>query len=263
MKNKNNFTTYILWLVYAGLLLVLLPHTAWGFRNWEPSQQIGKAWSIYGNFTSSDLLSYIAAFAFESATAALTHKLSERIELTPKGKKGWHLFVFRYVNPISLGLFATTAISMMANLAHAVQFSQSMKIFDDWGISPKVYSLAFGGVLPLISLLFAWVLSDVTESEDAPNPELIQAIEHIKSLRSQVKDAEARVKGYEERARLAEDRFGAVADMAKMLFAEDKRQRIIFVHKQWPQLPGSAIALITESSPSYVSETLKEIEVSA
>lgn len=257
MSNKQNFTTIILWCVYGSLLLVLLPHTAWAFRNWEPEEAI----VIYGEFTSANLVSYVAAFAFEAAIAVLTHKLAKHIEETPKGKRGWARFSYRYLNPISIGLIVSTIVSALANLAHAVEYGRTLKIFADWGIPSVLYSLAFGGVLPLVSLTFARVLSNVVEDEEAPNPELMQANEQIKNLRSQLRESESKAKAAEERARIAEDRFGAMGDLVKHLFGEDKRQRIIITRKQWPQLPGAAIAIITEASPAYVSEVLKDVQV--
>lgn len=277
MSNKS-ITTYILWAVYIALLGVLLPHTAWTFRQYEPVDSPSFLGGVFGiSFTWADAISYLVAFAFEAAIAVLTHKLSKRIEQTPKAKKTkWEKFEFRYVNGIAIGLVIATLVSGMANLAHAVEFGTALKIFAEWGIPADVYSFAFGGILPLVSLTFANVLSNVVEDEEAPNPELAQANETIRSLRQQVRDTEGKVKAAEQRAneterraeelvnaaearaKTAEDRFGAMGDLVKYLFGEDKKQRIIFARQQWKQLPNSAIAIIAEASPAYVSEVLKE-----
>mgnify|MGYP006372612555 FL=1 len=237
-KNQTSKTTYILWAVYISLLGVLLPHTAWAFKNWEPED-------------SNGFISYVAAFAFEAAIAVLTHKLSKRIEQTPKSRKKWHeKFSYRYINGIAFGLVIATIVSALANLAHAVGFGKEIKIFTDWGIPMGVYSVVFGGILPLVSLTFANVLSNVVDDEDAPSPEVIGLNETIRSLRQQVREAEGRVKATEElvkategivkvaeeRAKLSEDRFGAISDLVKYLFGEDKRQRIITARKQWREL---------------------------
>lgn len=270
MSNKS-ITTYILWAVYIALLGVLLPHTAWAFRQYEPVQSP----VIWAAFTLADAISYLVAFAFEAAIAVLTHKLSKRIEQTPKSKKTWgDKFAFRYLNGIAMGLVIATLVSGMANLAHAVEFGMALKIFAEWGIPKDVYSFAFGGILPLVSLTFANVLSNVVEDEEAPNPELTQANETIRTLRQQVRETEAKVKATEQRAneterraeelvnaaearaKTAEDRFGAMGDLVKYLFGEDKKQRIIFARRQWKNLPASAIAVIAEASPAYVSEVL-------
>lgn len=258
MNNKTSFTTYVLWTVFIALLLVLWPHTAWAFRQYEPAEST----VLYNGFTWADLISYVVAFAFEASIAVLVHKLSKRIEDTPKRLKSWHeKLAYQYINPISFGLVIATIVSGLANLAHAVQFGVPLKIFTAWGISSDVYSFAFGGILPLVSLTFANVLSNVVDDEEAPNPELTTANETIRNLHKQLRDSEARVKQSEERARLAEERFNAIGDLVKMLFGEDKRQRIVAAHQQWPELPGSAIAIITGSSGAYVSETLKEFQL--
>lgn len=287
---KKITTTQILWAVFFALLLVLLPHTAWMFRQFEPLESEVFA----GSWTWADVVSYVAAFAFEAAIAVLIHKLAKRIEETPKRMTRGQKFVYQYLNAISFGLLVATLVSGMANLAHAVQFGQVIKIFTEWGIEPKVYSFAFGGILPLVSLTFARVLSNVVENEELPNPELTEAKQTIAALRKQVhdlRDTEERANKIsakwdevnkrledttleyaelkdkfvitEERARIAEERFGAAGDLMRRIFSENKQERIIAV-KQWrPQLTGQAIAIIAETSPSYVSEVLNTETVEA
>lgn len=255
MSNKN-FTTQILWAVFFSLLAVLLPHTAWAFRQFEPEQAV----VIIGTFDAADALSYVVAFAFEAAIAVLVHKLAKRIEETPKGKRGRDRFTWRYLNPISAGLLISTLVSGMANLAHAVQFGKAMTIFAQWHIPQSVYSVAFGGILPLVSLTFASVLSNVTDSEEAPNPELEAAKKANSDLRSHIRDLEKKLGDAETAKQIAETRFGAAGDLFAKLFSDDKRERIIAVREWRPQLSGSAIAVIAESSPAYVSEVLRDLE---
>jgi hypothetical protein len=294
-------TTKILWAVFISILLVLLPHTAWMFRQFEPVDSV----RLIGEFDAADMLSYVAAFAFEAAIAVLIHKLSKHIEAMKRGKSRWEKFSYSYLNPFAAGLYFATAISMLANLAHAVQFGTSVAIFAQWGIPSWVYSVAFGGILPLVSLTFARVLSNVTDDEDAPNPELTEANTRLREANRRAAESEQRAKAAEakatdterqlhdteqrlqiteqaaksaedaareisvafrdtehqlqmteDRARLAEDRFGALGDVVKYLFGEDKRQRILFARRTWNKLPNSSLAIIAESSPSYVSEVL-------
>lgn len=292
MQNKTSFTTYGLWAVFIALLAALLPHTAWAFRQYEPMESP----VLLGSFTWADFISYILAFAFEAAIAVLTHKLAKHFESTKEIKKQiknadgtfskvtdeWLTFKARYINSFTFGLFITTCVSGMANLAHAVQFGQTLTIFARLGIDANIYSFAFGGVLPLVSLTFANVLSNVVEDEEAPNPLLVKANEDLKDVRKQLRETELRAKASEEelrkqlaateqrvndseeRAKIAEDRFFAMGDMIRYLFGEDKRQRIVAARKQWPELPNSAIAIIAGASPAYVSETLNaEIPIEA
>lgn len=271
-QNNTSFTTYVLWVIYICLLAVLLPHTAWAFNKFEP---VGVD---FMGLPTSKIVSWLAAITFEAAIATLTHKLSELINATPKSKKGWQRFLYQYGNGFFFMLMAATIISMLANFAHAVEYGASLAIFTKWGIPSEVYSVAFGGALPLISLGFANVLSNVTDSEDAPNPDLEEAKKTILNIRQQLRDTEARVKASEQsakiaeqaseskiqaaeqRAVIAEERFGAMGDLVRHLFGEDKRQRILTARRQWAALPNSAIAVIAEASPAYVSEILSKVD---
>ena len=202
---KRPTTTHVLWAVYIGLLAVLLPHTAWAFGKFEPDESKGVAWA--------------AAFAFEAAIAALTHKLTKRLEHTPNYSKGhvrlrraWH----RYANTYTVGLVLTTTVSALANSAHAVEFRQELVIFTEWSVSPRLYTIAFGAVLPLISVLFAAVLSKETETE-TPNVEPKQPNAYA------------------------------------LLSSPDKRQRILAARKLWPKATLRTIAEIANASASYVN----------
>lgn len=236
----------ILWAVYLSLLGVLLPHTAWTFQNFEPQNKTG----------AIGLVAWTAAFAFEASIAALTHKLSIHIEHTPKRLTPSGKFQYRYLNAYSLGLVASIAVSSMANLAHAVEFGRPMAIFTEWNIPFSIYALAFGAVLPLVSLIFARVLSNVVETEGEEDPAFIEAKAAIADLRRQLRESEAQRKTAEDACSRAEARFASTGGLLTKLVSDDKRERIIAAHTLWNRLPGSAIAIISEASPSYVSEVL-------
>lgn len=237
----NHWTNRTLWGIYLALLGVLLPHTAWAFNRFEPVGATGTA------------TAWAAAFAFEAAIATLTHKLAQHIEQVPRHKDAWLRWRKRYLNAYSLGLVIAMSVSALANLAHAVQFGGVLSIFDKWGVPFAVYAVAFGGILPLVSLLFARVLSNVAETEAIPNEELETAKATIRELRSDLKATE-------QRAQAAEQRFAAIGDLAAALFGDEKRQRILAAYNRWPELPAATIATIAGASPSYTSEVLKEAE---
>jgi len=252
MKNANA-TTILLWIVYVALLAVLWPHTAWAFSMFEIAGLFGV------------IVAWTGAFAFEASIAALTHKLARHIEATPKRLRSWPKFGYRYLNAYSLGLVVALGVSVLANMAHAVEFGQPLKIFGVYGIDPAVYAVAFGAVLPLVSLLFARVLSNVVEAESEPDPAIEQANAAIADLRRQLRDAErlranveAERHAAEQRAAAAEARFAAAGDLLAGLFAAEKRQRILAARQQWPELPLSAIAIIAACSTSYASEVLSD-----
>ena len=258
-----NKVNALIWAIYIALLLVLLPHTAWLFNQFEPLSSLGLASAWAG------------AFAFEAAIAALTHKLARHLEGTPKRLHRLSRFSYQYLNAYSIGLVIAVMVSALANLAHAVEFGRGLAIFATWGISPQVYQASFGAVLPVVSLLFARVLSNVSETEDAPNPEAEKAKADaekakadVQELRRQLRDSEAQRRLTEEERRRAEQerdaadqRFAAAGDLFARLFSESKAERILAAADQWPQLPASALAKMVDVSPSYVSEVLKSRQI--
>lgn len=244
----------LLWLIYVLLLIVLLPHTAWMFSKAEPDTVVGNT------------IAWAAAIVFELVIAAMTHKLSRHISDTPRYADEWKRLKARYINAYGAGLLLAWLVSTYANLAHAIEFGQPIKIFDDWGLPVWTYSVAFGAILPTASLLFAWVLSSVIEqdaTEGQPNPELEKAKDIIRTLQQSIKQTEELLRQAEHRASEAETRFNAAGDMFAMLFSEHKKDRVIFARNRWPQLPQSSIAVIAEASPAYVSEVLTEGKVKA
>lgn len=234
-----SLTNKLLWIIYIALLGVLLPHTAWAFGQFEPAHMRWLGW--------------VAAIAFEGAIAAFTWRLKENIENTPRHKSAWRRFRRRYLNIYSAGLVVAIAVSSAANWAHSVEFGASFAVFRDYSVAPILYSLAFGGILPLCSLLFARILADVAPAEHDDDSELAKARATIAEIRSDLRQAEAR-------AATAEQRFAAAGDLVARLMAESKRDRILAAAERWPKLPAASIAVIAESSPSYVSEVLSPAE---
>jgi PAS domain-containing protein len=237
----------ILWAVYLSLLAVLLPHTAWAFHNFEPETKTG----------TISVVAWTAAFAFEASIAVLMHKLSGHIDRTPRRVTAWAKFRYRYLNAYSLGLLAAIAVSSLANLAHAVEFGRPMAIFTVWNFSFNTYAFAFGAVLPLVSLVFARVLSNVVETDGDEDPALVEAQKAIADLRRQLRESETQRKVAEEARQQAEDRYASAVGTLMKIVSADKRERILAAHRLWQRLPGAALAIIADASPSYVSEVLK------
>lgn len=256
--SETDFINGLLWFIYILLLLVLLPHTSWMFARAEPDAP--GLWGIpWGQVTA-----WSAATVFELVIAAMTHKLARHIANTPRYNDSRKRFRARYVNAYGAGLFLAWLVSTYANLAHAVEFGQPIKIFADWGLPAWTYSLAFGAILPTASLLFAWVLSSVIEqdaTEGQANPDLDRAKEAVRKLEEQLRHTEEERRYAEQRANEAELRFAAAGDLFVKLMDGPKKERVLLAANRWPQLPNSAIAIITETSPSYVSEILTENEV--
>lgn len=230
-------TNHVLWAVYLSLLAVLLPHTAWAFSRFEPSD----AWPI---------TSWLAAIAFEAAIAVFTHKLARHIERGKKGANWWAKFQYRYLNAYSFSLILSLGISSMANLAHAVEFGESVKIFVMWGVPFGFYAVVFGAVLPLLSYFFASVLSNEVETETSEDPAVVQLRLDNADLKKQLRDS----KQGEARAQAALDAVGDA--FVRSFVSPDKKTRILAAAERWPKLPRATIATITETSGAYVTEVL-------
>jgi hypothetical protein len=112
----------------------------------------------------------------------------------------------------------------------------------------------------VISLTFARVLSNVVETEAEEDPAVTELKNRYGELRRRLTENERELSAEKTERRKAEERYAALGDLVVKLFADDKRQKIIAARMLWPRLPGSAIALIAESAPSYVSEVLNQFE---
>lgn len=231
LKNLN-VTNLMLWGVYIMLLCVLLPHTAWAFATFEPQDSGGQ------------LVGWFGAVAFEFAILVLTHKLAKHIESVPNRKDTPRKFQRRYLNAYAAGLVVAIGVSTLANLAHAVEFGQTMAIFAKYNIPFGVYAVAFGAVLPIVSLLFARVLSNVQEAEIDENP----AKTEVKELRAQLREQGKQLVA----AEVAGVQFG----LYEQLRTEDKAQRIKAAMELWPDAKQTVYATVTNVSPSYVSEIM-------
>ncbi len=240
---KTMWANKWLWAVYLALLGVLLPHTAWAFSRFEPETVMG-LWTAWA-----------AAFAFEAAIAVLTQKLARHIEQAPRRGNRWTKWKARYFNAYSMGLLVAVAVSGMANLAHAVEFGGNLVVFGSaktgWGIPFGVYAVAFGAVLPVVSLLFARVLSNVQDDEREEDEAFVALKDEVRSLKADLRVSE-------QARENAEARFAAAGDLMRALVEGDKRARILAIRERFPELPGRSIAVLADSSPAYVSEILAE-----
>lgn len=249
---RKRFTTNnILWTVFLSLLAVLLPHTSWAFNMFESSETgwFGIRWGI--------VTATAAAIAFEAMIAVLTHRLSKHIEKSPKNQTGWEKFSYQYLNEFMAGLLIAWIVSTLANLSHAVQFGQTMAIFAEWNIPKAVYAIAFGGILPTVSLTFAKVLSNTFDEAEEEDIVLAEAREQIAALKAQLKASERRANEAEARVNEIEERYGAISQFLALLFNNSKRTRIQAIAKIWPSLGPSHIASMVGSSAGYVSDVLK------
>ncbi len=130
-------------------------------------------------------------------------------------------------------------------------------VLAQYKIPRLLYSLAFGGIMPRVSLMFARILANRVDGEAGANPELVKAKQTNKELWSESEAVEDHLANAEARANAAEQRFAAAGDLVTRLFAEEKPQRIPAAAERWPELPSASVAIIAGASPGYVSEVLR------
>ena len=82
---------------------------------------------------------------------------------------------YQYLNAFAAGLLVAVGVSVLANFGHAVEYGREFAIFGRYNVPPLLYSLAFGGILPLVSLMFARILANTAETEVGASPELVKA----------------------------------------------------------------------------------------
>ncbi len=258
-------SSHILWGIFIALLLVLLPHTAWFFAQFE-SQEVITIFGYEASFLNS-FIPYAAAFAFEAAIAALVHRLAEHLEkakVKPGNQPMWVRKVLaRYANIYSLALLIVVSISSIANYAHAVEFGQPIKVFVQLGIPLAVYAVVAGAVLPFCSLLFARVLSNVIDTEQESDPEMervkAQARDTERKYKEQAQDLTKQIqalsKQLDETNRKQAETEKKFGDYLGLL-AEDKKTRVLTARAIWPDLAYSGLEVITGAKAGYISEVL-------
>jgi FtsZ-binding cell division protein ZapB len=286
---KKSFTYYATWAIYMGLLAVMLPHTQWGFRQLEPADSVAvwRGWAL----TWASVISAAAALAFEGGVAVFTHRLARKIETVKKvyktGKDGARAydrlgtFLARYGNSFTAALLFCAFISGIANYFHALQYSGDLVAFSKIPLFRDLYPLALGAALPVISLVFANALSNVSEEETEEDPALVELKEKNKELNrvnrelsqqfsklqtdfsglqetfSRVQDELQTAKAATEEVKALQDRLNNVPEAARALSGEPK-EAILFLKQNYPTLPNASIAILAGVSPGRVTQVIKD-----
>lgn len=237
--------TNLFWLIYLSLLGVLLPHTAWAFNNFQKSTEGDISW-----------MAWALAFAFEAAIFGFTHQLKERIEKSGRIRQKdneeiyayyWRKFSLAWLNLHSVGLMVCSGISALANFSYSVEFARDFAVYGQYSVPPLLFQIAFGGILPVVSFLFARILAD-TVTDELPKDDILIA--------AQKAEREAR----RETSRLQNELEGLrllVVEYEQLQQSKTAKERILAAHKLWPKLSGTGLAVIAQSSPGYVSDVLK------
>jgi molybdopterin converting factor small subunit len=289
---KINNTT-LFWAVYIIFLAVLLPQEAWTIG--QGQDQTGTQWTVLG--VKASPLAWFLAAAFSLSIAIVTHRLNAHWLAMPKWRlptladnasdeqKKQHatkardyrskVFSYRWLNVYALALIVCMFISAIANLMHVVQFTNpSLKIFASYPWAMAVYQGIFGLALPLVSFVFARVLSTMQETEQEDDPAFVQAKADlkeakglIKSLEQTIRDTEQRysaaIREAEKRLEESEQRYRAVGDVIRWLFGKDEalRDRIRGIRTTFPNLSQNGIAQIVGCSVSTVNDALQGYQI--
>lgn len=272
MKNRTPSSNLLIWAIYLALLAVLLPHTAWAFGRFEPTAipLIGEGAAASAGAT---VIAWTAAAVFELSIAIFTHKLAGRIERTPRYSAGtnphwlrrWlrvrlRTFAYRYLNPYAAALLLSVSISTLANLAHAIEYAQPFAITQALPIRPIALAAAFGGILPLVSLVFARALANVAQTESQQDERLARVRSDLKQARADLSQAERALDQAEQEANHARTQLNQAEHLTLRLFGESKQDRIIAAAELWPDLARkpTVIAIIARASPAYTVEVLQK-----
>jgi hypothetical protein len=249
-----------LWLLYLGLLAVLLPHLKWAAMQVEPATSEPVAWAF--------------AVVFEGAVAGFTYALKKRIENMPRiihtrkarmneRLRWWPVFQYRYINLTALGLFVMVFISGFGNIAHALEYAdQNLVILKTWNLPFSVYALVFGGVLPLANMLFTSVLADTQDTEQDSDLELDKTKAELREANKTIREKEQIIQAAERRAIEAEQQLKGVGNLIRYMFDKDAplRDRIRGLALEHPDLSQNRIAGIIGCSTDTVNRVFHEME---
>jgi len=153
----------VLWFIYIALLVAILPHTSWWFAKSHP--------------VTDEVLSWILAIVFECGIFAFTHRIvtlvataNRKRQLEKEGKWAfrWRRISAGYVNLSGLGLLVTSGVSGFANWSYAVEHGGNLAIYSaPYMVSPLIYEFAAGGILPLVSFFFSYLLAEMMSEREA------------------------------------------------------------------------------------------------
>lgn len=199
-------------------------------------------------------MAWALAFVFEAAVFAFTHRVKDKIEHAHRLRQkegenrisfGWRRFSSGYINVFSAGLLLSSGVSGLANFAYSVEFSQPFMVYADYSFPPLLYQMSFGGILPVVSFLFARILAEAIDTETERDEALVLSQKAERAAKRELAIVQNELK--EVRLMFAQ---------YDKLFADTKRERVLAARELWPTLQASGVAIIADASPGYVSDVL-------
>lgn len=245
----RNFSNYALWVIFVALLMVLLPHTAWWFVQFQDPRVV----VVFGAAVQPGVvMAWFAAAVFEGTIAAYTHKLSRHIEQTPNFKDAYKRFVARYVNSYGGILAIAWFVSTVANYAYALEYARPTRLFIETGLPVEIGAAISGGILPLCSALFARTLSNVRDGEQ-------EVDESEQEARNALREANRKIKGLNTELEEVNGLLSQV-NVYRTLFDESvsANERIHMATELLPDRSQSFYGQLLNVSKSYVSQVFSE-----
>lgn len=248
--NDKDKTTLILWLLFILVLGSMLPHTAWFFSQ---NEEIGTFAIVKG---------WALALGIEIAIGVFAHKLSKHKETKYRNGSGkwWNRFEHHYLNIYAAGLIFALAVSLIANVAHGVEFSQPTLLFIELfreDAAPLAQGIVSGSALPIASIVFSMSLSKLSDAEQEVNPEVATLKQNLSEARGMARKLSNEL----EAARGVADEAEIYSDMFNDALPTD--ERISSIRLAFPEWSQARIAAIVGVSPGRVSQVLSKTQATS
>ena len=261
--------TSLFWVVYIGFLLMLWPQEAWTIG--QSQDQNAGTWTMLG--VTASPLAWLLAGALGATIGIVTHKLNEHWKEMPSRYKAKDMekqrFAYRWLNVYVLGLFATILLSAIANFMHVVEFTNpGLQVFAIWPWAKWIYQVLFGLALPLVSMVFARVLSTMRADEQEEDPALTKAKTELADAKKAEREKEKTIRQMTEtiltlEQKIAESESLIGRSVVRYLYDKELalRERIQGVRRAFPELSQNGISQLLECSVSTVNDALKGFEI--
>jgi hypothetical protein len=242
------------WAMYIFILTYMLLHTAWFFTNAQSKE--------------FEFLGYALAIAIEFCLIGFTHNFVNGIT----SKTTWS---FTFIAS-TFGLIMSCLVSGLANFSYSFQFKKDILVLSEfpWMRDWYVFEFSTGGLLPLLALIFSFVLAQASIDEQKGEWELKyielenkfkkmsnvsknqgQALElnadSIAKKDARIKKLESELVKYQPLAKLSKKpAFSSIVDFFE---AETKTDKVNAIKQAFPELSPKGIMELTGASPSLIS----------
>ncbi len=243
--NLNN----LFWITYIGLLVVMLPHTT--FVAEQVFSDIYTAIAVAVVFELS-IFGFSVAFKSQIEDGRRLRRRRKGDNVESRVSLGFRKLNHTYFNVYFMGLIVTSVLSGLANFTYAVEFfgeGNELKIIEQYNMSPTIFHVGFGLILPVIAVFFTFVLAERISLDDTD--EISQEAEQIISLKEQLIVDEKQITRLTQQLKQVK--------IYKVLHDHtNKEQRLVAAFTIYPKLNNSGASIIARCDPSYVTMLKKQ-----